>query len=416
MSQAIRHPGLRSRARSLAFGCDLDAVPSDPTQELDRARRIRPVHSLHLRESAAKCLARWSSDVRRTAAASNSIAPAPRHLLPAGACAPLATQCSDSAGSLLSFAMSTTELTFETSDDLKSSTATLEIENCGESDIWLQRAEIRQVSPSAGRSVFSLLSAPDFQELRISPGVTETLEIHYKPSYAFSREPGNLRLQVLGEGYHEFDVPLVPRTYCATATPSVETGLIQGAKRGSVFLQNCGTEPIRIESVSTIPNKQDDNPQANISLSSTLENEQLEPGDTVEVPYTISGGRLGQFNHRIVYNLSDAAKFAEERLSTAVSGRVVALGCIDLDLPPPDIEQGENVGESWTFEAKVGEPVEMVLTHPSDDPLVFEHTTPVYRFRAPRAAVASGGNLTASFRRSARTTSYPMYPARIEST
>ncbi len=386
MSHSIRHRWLCLATALICVAslaaCDLDAVPRDPTIAVDAGQpdtndqmcipgQTRCQGTLPLVEQCADDGTQF--EYKESCAAGTYCRD--------GACEPLATQCSESDDDSLPFATSATELTFETADDLKSTSASLTIENCGDSDIWLQRTEVRASSPSAGRSVFSVVNANDFQGLRIPPGIGETIKVTYEPAFAFSRESGNLRLQVIGEEYHEFDIPLRPRSYCVSATPRVDTGLIQGAKSGSVFLQNCGTEPVVLESVSTVPDKDDPQPQATIAMEKTSGFAPLEAGEFLELPYRISGGRLGQFNHRIIYHMADASKFTEERLSTDVSGRVASIECRSKDVPPPMVEQGQIASRGWEFVAKLDEEVGLTMGIP--EPLTVDQLTPIYRFRPP---------------------------------
>ncbi|MGM0556629.1 MAG: hypothetical protein ACQEVA_09660 [Myxococcota bacterium] len=388
MSQAIQHRWLVIALACLytLSGCDLDPVPSDPTRGFDTGTQddaasttcipgqTRCPGSLPLVE---QCTDDGSEFVFQENCAAGT-------LCQEGACTPIATQCEESTDNNLPFTVSSTKLTFETTDDLKSTTASLELANCTESDIWLKRTEIRASSPSAGRAVFSINNPADFQGLRIPPGISETIRVKYEPVYAFSREPANLRLEVIGEELHEFDIPLEPRSYCVSATPHAETGLIQGAKRGSVFLHNCGTEPIELESISTVPDKDEPQPQATVTLDKTSGFETLESGGFLEVPYRIAGGRLGPFNHRIIYHLEDADKFTEERISTAVTGRVASVECRSEQLPPPRLEQGEESMRAWEFSALAGEEVGLAMHLPeAEDGLPLSGTTPIYRYRPP---------------------------------
>lgn len=368
-------------------GCDFDAVPTDPTRDIQRSVDAGIDTTGQLCEPGlTRCqgplplVERCSADGTRFVFDESCEAGT---YCQDGACEPLATQCADNDDASLPFSMSSTELTFETSDDLKSTTATLDIENCGDSDIWLKRTEIRAASPSAGRSVFSVENSSDFQDLRIPPGISETLKVRYQPAYAFSREPGLLRLQVIGERYHEFDIPLKPRSYCVSATPAVDTGLIQGSERGSVFIQNCGTEPVDLESISTVPDKEDSQPQANIELEQTEDFEPLAAGEFREIPYRISGSRLGLFNHRIVYHLADASNFAGERLSTSVTGRVASVDCRSVQLPPPRVEPHGGEENGWESTAKIGEGVEVTMRLPESESVVLYQLTPIFRFRPP---------------------------------
>jgi hypothetical protein len=394
MSNAVRHRCLTVLLAVFVLleltACDLDAVPRDPTRDIQTlsdagADAVDQVCSpgqtrcqgpLPLVE---QCNAEGTGYVHSESCAAGTYCSE-------GDCKPLATQCERSGDESLPFSLSRTTLNFETSDDLKSSTASLRIENCGDSDIWLKRTEIRASSPSAGRSVFSVVNAANFQELRIPPGISETVSVKYEPAFAFSREPGLLRLQIIGDRYHEFDIPLRPRSYCVSATPGIDTGLIQGTERGSVFVHNCGTEPVTLDSISTVPDKDDSQPQASIYLDQRERPHTLEEGEFLEIPYRVSGSRLGLFNHRIVYELEDASKFGEERLATTVTGRVASVDCRSLTLPPPLVEPESHSQTDWEATAKIGERIEVSMRLPVSEAVAIDQLTPIFRFRPPEGS------------------------------
>ena len=386
--QMIAAVVLGAASTLLVASCEYDAIPADPRKEYSIETDVGAADTVaqFCDPGAVRCQGPRVVQCRDDGSGFELERVCPSSTTCSnGVCTLVATHCDDRQGEEApAFATSKTDIIFETDDGLATQYASLEVENCSDSDIWLQRAEIRDPSPVRGRSVFALKDASTHQEVRIPPSGVEVLRVQYEPRYAFSREPGQLRLQIIADAYREFDLPLVPRNHCVSATPSVDLGIVNQKKTGSVHVHNCGNQPVIIDGLEVVPNKPGEADQIQLEAALPSETVELTAGESVEIPYEATPELLGSFDHRIVYEIRDAERYTQERLATLFEGRVARSGCRSQDLPAPLVTQSETTHQSWKVEATLGKPVEVSMRLPEgenfnpDDPQI-----PAFRFEPP---------------------------------
>jgi hypothetical protein len=310
-----------------------------------------------------------------------------------GSCDPVRTQCDDDDQTERpSFSVSKNKLVFEINDDLKSSTASLDITNCGDSPITLQSIGFGEqpTDHSTLPDVFTLQNAPS-EPIGISPGGYHTVTVAYQPLYAYSRQGGHLIINISGPGFQRFSIPLEPRAHCISATPEIDLGLFDDQASGVVKVHNCGTEPVELLDVRLEPNSDAAHSRIDSSLTLTGAADDdsaapvLERGEHLEFDLELTARELGPLDHQVVFNVANPSDFRDPTPSTELIGRVVADSCHQIELEAP-LVWGEQLDDAtqWSVDDIPLDQVVYVEMQPSPQLGLF----PIFSLVSPEASRA----------------------------
>lgn len=232
------------------------------------------------------------------------------------------------------FSFSASSLKFQVRGDYKSQTAALTVANCSEREIVIEQAVVRGPERPDGEPVFAL-GSPFAQRIRIRPGHEATLTVVYAPVAGLAQVEGSLDLGITSDAYGRYSIPLRTQAFCATATPRLDFDARDLDTQGqvgsaSVWLQNCGTEPLRVtEVVSGLLVESAQKLPLQLGPAQHLEVEVFAPDD------------IGEFESLVVF------KGEEGTLAhTAVRGSGFEPECVSGLAPPPmfaDVEVRKSV-------------------------------------------------------------------------
>lgn len=316
----------------------------------------------------------------------------------AGVCRPVSSDCSaDENGERPEFSISPTKLVFETSDDLKSQPASLQVTNCTDYPIELSRLEIISPSYLAGQHegygdmfVFGPGSSNLGGLVLAERGMSTKIDVVYQPQFAFSHEAATLKMDIRGADSHQVNVALQPKTYCLTATPKIELGdLPAGDHVGArFFVQNCGTEPVELRDIQSV---QDADAPAGVAVllpdeltsgedASASDTLKLAQGEDKEIGLLVNTRHPGAFDSHVLVEMTDPEKFPTPTLEVPIEGRVVAPTCVDEQPATPTV-WSDAIAEQQAWQVDTGaidEPIHLELNDPFDP-----DREPVLRLRTP---------------------------------
>ncbi|MFP4600772.1 MAG: hypothetical protein ACLFVJ_21130 [Persicimonas sp.] len=274
-----------------------------------------------------------------------------------GACRPIETHCDgtlEDDDSLSDFSVSPQALVFETDEQFKSSTASLDITNCSTDDLRL--IDVRPYDPNrvGSRDVFTLHRSELQPGDSIGAGETRSISVRYEPQYAFSREKGKLNVELLGSRYRQFHVELIPKAHCVTATPEIELGIVDGPVNRRAHVQNCGTEPVQLDGVHVNASRS----PSPVALQHMEFPTVLLPGEHLALPFDVDAtgdATPGRFADHIVIDVADADRYPEP-LGTTVTGHLVTQACRDRELAAPTIWTEQSAqADGWSHRVRLGE-------------------------------------------------------------
>ncbi len=299
-----------------------------------------------------------------------------------GACRPIPKDCQATAqGERGEFSISASRLVFETRDDLKSSSDSLDITNCSDAPITIKSLTIQQAN-SRGQSdtlpAMFELEKPSPILLTIPPGGVQSVGVRYQPQFAFSREAAKLQVGLIASHYRRFDVALVPKTYCVTVTPSLDLGLVEDNAARWIVVQNCGTEPVTLENIHAEPAQPQATQHAEFDLSVPHPLPVLAPSAHLRIPFEVHGLSAGPFDQKVLVGIAEAPKFPSPTVSSTISGRIAAGTCHRGVLAAPTVWTDRLAPMSqWRIPTiQVGEKVHIQLPQaaaPDDQRLVRLH-------------------------------------------
>lgn len=210
-----------------------------------------------------------------------------------GRCAPVQDTCSGSQP----FALSATELAFDVSDDLKTQTKQLRLENCGTTALTLRSAVVRTPERPDGRPVFELTS--DVAQTSVPAGGSLDLKVVYRPTVGLSHVLGKLELSLILNELTNVEISLRSKAVCAAATTSIDFEIRRVGEflQADGVLQNCGTDPIVLQGWDIPPTYEVEFPE---KLPLTMES-----GD--EVSFVVEGTptTAGFLDARVRFSFND---------------------------------------------------------------------------------------------------------------
>lgn len=317
--------------------------------------------------------------------------------------------------------MSTNQLVFETGQDLKKVTASVTLTNCTNNPLVIDDIDIDDpnslpINDFFERDgVFHPAPESDLDTVELGPLEEFTIAVSYNPRYAFSEtshKRGALEISTVDRAYrtHMTSLDLVPQTYCVTVSPGQDLGMIDAQVADRVYIQNCGNQPIEVTGISIEPDKEESvsNIELHLLEPDSTESIELASGEIQDVAYTVIPASSGHFDHRIVFDLADPARFANPTPSTRITGQVVAQSCTANTLEVPSVwtERGDDgernevaISERWSAEVELGSRVyfQMNPTPPWIGEPVFSLVPPTgsrARLEAPSDSTISLGKLS----------------------
>ncbi len=231
------------------FGCNLPSLPPDFTEEPPREDAGLPDvdDPVVCEPSSRECLANsvrvcsadgTDFDIRACGASATCTD---------GRCLPLENTCDKGQP----FALSTTELVYEITEDNKSQTQIVTIDNCGVEPIFVEQVDVRGPSRPDMQPVFRL-STDTPTRITLEPGESLDIRVIYAPALDFTQVTGSLDLGIITSEYTRYAIGLRTRSRCVTTTPFIDWSPTSDTSETRVaWIQNCGTEPVEISGIES---------------------------------------------------------------------------------------------------------------------------------------------------------------------
>ncbi len=169
-------------------------------------------------------------------------------LCKAGECQPVANGCNTA----LPFRLSASQLSFESTGQLRASSRSLTLENCAGRELVVDRAAIRRRAEAPfppEHEVFEFGGRTTVDRVRLPAGEQMRLDLRYAPVEGFFvDEPVDLLLDVRAEQTYVTEVPLDRRIHCVSADADVELGVWELGEGTEIEVPvvNCGNAPIEV--------------------------------------------------------------------------------------------------------------------------------------------------------------------------
>lgn len=204
------------------------------------------------------------------------------------------------------------------------------IENCSSRPLYLQGTVLKNTSLRPDSTPVFVL-AESYGARTIEPGRGLEISVIYRPAPGVSQLAGSdLNISLIGDSAEFFAVPLRTRSFCITATPTVDIWtLIPGQElTRPVVIQNCGTEPVTLTGAEVDGWKGPGEPTVKISEKLPFT---LAGGDEADALIKLAPESPGLFEGAVHF------QFAEEVVrrgaTTVIRGAAAENGCSMTPLP-----------------------------------------------------------------------------------
>lgn len=250
-----------------------------------------------------------------------------------GACTPIESSCRYGQP----FALSTDELVYDVTADFKSQTRVVTLTNCGVQPLRIRDAIVRAPDRPDGRPVFRLTDdSPKGGTLQ--PGASATFKVLYEPTAGLSQVRGTLQLGLTTDSPVLYEVELRTRSYCVTATPVLDMGPIEAGEphRETIFLQNCGTEPVNLRTVAARTDAHSDSPPPwQIALDPAIKlPSRVYPGEEVAVEVRVVGEPGAVIDDAVLFGFEEL-EASVEPATTQLRAVALAAACDEGLTTPP---------------------------------------------------------------------------------
>jgi hypothetical protein len=353
-------------ALALLCGCELPPIPLDPMEPDQRGEQdmfVPPEFGLLCEPGERGCLGltrAFVCDAMGNSLSTVECGEGQRCL--EGSCLRLENTCEKD--ELLR--LTPRELLFETAKDLKSQTAVVNLSNCSAQDVQLQVANVIESPRHAdGTPVFSFDTiAP--QGFKLPPGESFNLKLLYRPREQFYQDEAKLRLVAQGDSVNSEQLLLLrTRSLCLSGSPQVELGVFAAGKTQARWpLVNCGSEPLRLRSLSWLNVFGGDGLEEGSAAlvdaqGGSLLGAVLEPGERLDAWLAVEQGKIGPVNFTPTLTAEPVRESSQplvQRLQTAAwahgfARAPLAQGCRAEAQPVMLVNsQPSEVGERWQVE------------------------------------------------------------------